>query len=478
MTSHSDIGLVEDIRIDGLVGPLRWIKWADSALVIVFVLFARKDLSFAIKGDEDLWVFLAWTSWLAFPAWMAWINADVIQNIGRKYTILSLLLVAIPSVSVLTLVLLSKTTPTLHIDLDLDALFAMILLLFLIGSLTSLATIAVWKLRHRVVNSLGVKLIDMISMPPDHKTPKRPHKPKRPLIGWTLLASAVAMLVGPDFIPLPAELSGLSSVLTIVALGFGLMLMARVAFQPSAADLLKLDDRKPILLLRSFIDDERLNYLKAWISLFDASLEDRLARHFARLGPFVAISAPSEDEFALAPTVLGATRLRLSDAEWQDQVLRWIIDSNVILLMIGRTKWVRWELEQIIRNNALDRLVICFPPIKKLWWWEDLLFRREFKENTESRLARLKLTFSSTPWSSAIDQLDDAQTLRSLVLRDSGRVMAIRARSRNRNAYHLAIVIAHWVIKAAPLRPARAESPSQNRKVGMPIARTFFLPNP
>jgi len=47
--------------------------------------------------------------------------------------------------------------------------------------------------------------------------------------------------------------------------------------------VLKADDRKPVLLLRSFIDDERLNWQKTEGSFVDSSLESRLTSHFAHI---------------------------------------------------------------------------------------------------------------------------------------------------------------------------------------------------
>jgi hypothetical protein len=138
--------------------------------------------------------------------------------------------------------------------------------------------------------------------------------------------------------------------------------------------------------------------------------------------------------------------MKLADLEWQDQVVRWIDGSVVILMMAGITDWVEWELKQVIAHNALGKLIICFPPFKKHKFKDRSL--RNFSANMEARLDRLRRVFAETRWSAALLRLDDAESLRSLVFGDDGRVTVIRADSRRRNAYHLAILIAHWVSRA------------------------------
>jgi hypothetical protein len=92
---------------------------------------------------------------------------------------------------------------------------------------------------------------------------------------------------------------------------FLIILMARSAFQPNASTVLKADSRKPVLLMRSFVDDERMSEFLVWSfidrcimddemfsnrsenTFFDFSLESRLASHFRHYGPFIAVGAPS-----------------------------------------------------------------------------------------------------------------------------------------------------------------------------------------
>ena len=90
-------------------------------------------------------------------------------------------------------------------------------------------------------------------------------------------------------------------------------------FQPSFETVMANDKRAPVVFLRSFADDEKLDYQRADSALFDFSLESRLANHFSSVRPFVAVAAPGD-----TMPHLGAARARLSDDEWQATVIGWI----------------------------------------------------------------------------------------------------------------------------------------------------------
>jgi hypothetical protein len=421
---------VETVRIDRLTGPFRWVKWTNVGLLSLAVSLPLWIISSALRGQFDVSIIVG-SLILVFPGWIAWKNVNVVNSLNQRCTIRSLLLVGVPAVA------LALTQPPFIVGWLKASAFSRIgyLLggigyLLVGGSIALLAALAVWRLRRRMIDPLGVKLIDLLSVP-SQRAPSRLRNvgSQRPLLGWTLIATAVIVVVGDGL--MATESSGVNSITSLVAqLGFFFILMARSAFQPSAYTVLREDDRKPVLLMRSFIDDERLNWLKSEGSFVDSSLESRLTSHFAHYGPFVAVGAPSEQM-----PVIGAARIKLTNAEWQDQVVRWIDGSVVILMMAGVTDWVEWELKQVIAHNALGRLIICFPPLSKRKWKDKSL--RKFAANMQARLDRLRRAFAETRWSAALGRLDDAKSLRSLAFGEDGRVTVVRARSRDRNAYHL-----------------------------------------
>ena len=115
------------------------------------------------------------------------------------------------------------------------------------------------------------------------------------------------------------------------------------------------DRRPPVLLLRSF-DDEALA-TRERPSDFAVSVEKAIGRAVSGRGPLIAIGNPGE----AAPDG-HAYRTYLSNDEWQEVVLAWISDSQLIVVILGTTEWVRWELENICRQNQLGKTLVLLPP--------------------------------------------------------------------------------------------------------------------
>lgn len=225
--------------------------------------------------------------------------------------------------------------------------------------------------------------------------------------------------------------------------GFFLLVRMRRYVQIDAQALLRVDHRPPILFLRSFEDEEKLNYKQMGQALFDYSLETRLSRHFMHFGPFVAIGSPGEE---LPP--LGAARIQLTDADWQSQVRRWMADAQAILMYCGNTYWVNWELAMLARRNRMNKVILLFPP-RRGW----TVRSKKVVEDIRKRLTGVKGALQDTPWSNAIASIEPERTLRALLFGADGTVIAIHCRSDKREAYHLAVLVAHHVLRSGP-RPA------------------------
>jgi hypothetical protein len=136
--------------------------------------------------------------------------------------------------------------------------------------------------RHSGASGLAATKVERISLPR----------------GLAYGAAGAAVLLGVIVAPLPTESEKALNVLRmtnqLTLLGFFLLVRARRYFQVSVDSLLAVDKRPPILFLRSFDDDERQKYADSRRALLDFSLETRLANHFHRFGPFIAIGSPKE----------------------------------------------------------------------------------------------------------------------------------------------------------------------------------------
>ncbi len=131
---------------------------------------------------------------------------------------------------------------------------------------------------------------------------------------------------------------------------------------PSATEVLKSDPRKPILYLRSFMDDD-LTILRTWTTGSETmefvSFEAAIADQFKPFGPLIAIGRPGASSFF--PT-RGASRDFVSDAEWQEVVTNWLEEAFAVLLVPGLTEGVQWELDKVEEGNHVGKLIILLPP--------------------------------------------------------------------------------------------------------------------
>jgi hypothetical protein len=214
-------------------------------------------------------------------------------------------------------------------------------------------------------------------------------------------------------------------------LGLSCFVKARSYLQFRADALLRLDKRAPVLFLRSFADDYRFqSSLNSEQAIVDHSLEVRLAKHFNRYGPFVAVGAPGDDT-----PVQGAARLRLKDEEWQEVVLGWMRAAKLIVMSCGATPWVNWELSKIIESKRTSDLILLFPELGERTSARD--------ERVTARAQLLQQAFANTVWLEHLTAVDHLEDARAMLFRADGSVVTVRAKSTSREAYHFAALVAH-----------------------------------
>lgn len=145
---------------------------------------------------------------------------------------------------------------------------------------------------------------------------------------------------------------------------------SRKHMSPYASELVSRDGRRPILLLRSFQDDDRIIVGNSIWNPFNLligrgrSFEEVLAAILNRYGPLIAIGRPGET----APPV-GAARMYVPQDHWQAEVLQLIDSSRLVVVQLGNTNGLAWELEQLVRMGKMDKVVIALPPLAtdELW---------------------------------------------------------------------------------------------------------------
>jgi hypothetical protein len=158
----------------------------------------------------------------------------------------------------------------------------------------------------------------------------------------------------------------------LVALGMlangigGAVRRVRGVLRASAERALARDPRSPVLLIRSFGDDatrvtaqgQRFGLLgRIRLGSFKTTLEQVVADALWSAGPVAGIAKPGE----FYPPV-GAVREYVGLGDWQARVRDYMRRSCVIAAIMGRTRGLEWELNEVREHSALHRLLLVAPP--------------------------------------------------------------------------------------------------------------------
>lgn len=215
---------------------------------------------------------------------------------------------------------------------------------------------------------------------------------------------------------------------------FGLMIFfGRRLMQPAAHAKLADAEDLPVLLLRAFADDERQIERKSDLStiLFfgyrnNIRLEEAIAEELWQIGPFYGVGQPGE----VLPQ-LGASKAYFSDDQWQKEVIGWIDSARLIVMIAGRSDWLKWELDRVIDKGAIEKLMILFPPD------EDKKDKNRWKRTTQ--------WFSQTPYYPSLKSAN-ADKVRALYFGQKGQARAIVSNTNDQTDFELAIRLAAYDI--------------------------------
>ena len=116
------------------------------------------------------------------------------------------------------------------------------------------------------------------------------------------------------------------------------------------------------LYLRAFTDDslQAAQAPRPLSSMRDNRYETKLISALAPIGPVVAVGAPGEE---LPPS--GARRLYLDHTVWQDRVRSLMERARAVVIVVGETEGVWWEIENVFEIVDPARVALVFPVAEK-----------------------------------------------------------------------------------------------------------------
>lgn len=448
------------IDIQSVSRPFFWVQSANLTLLwmatlMIFGVIAQALKSGSITVDELIPVVI-----IGFASWVAWRNVTVLNAVLQPLTLTSLLIVSTYGVFVSVIALPELFSADFYKQDKVEVVQTVsgVLMLSFVGLVAFAAAVSIFALRRKPFTALNINVVSLLRiLKPLRSGRDGLSLPSRnSWLGWSFILAGSAILLGLDLIPDDIYFANNNALARmgsyIGSFAFALFVLGRAQFEPTANALLAVDSRPPVLFLRSFLDDEQISYQRSNRSLWDFSLEARLTEHFSGTGPFIAVGSPKDK----TPTI-GAARAHLADEEWQYTVLDWMDRSALIVVVAGVTGWINWELKKVIERGHTGKLIIIFPQLTNLRRIKDKALRRR-SANAAARLTNVRQAFAGTNWQAGLNVIQDAQRTRAITFSPDGSTTVVEARSRNRNAYHLAALVAHYLMNSAlrrPMIPAR-----------------------
>ena len=331
---------ITEVDITRPARALMVLRWSDFILVIgcgfgALAMALQSVFAAGAAQWSDFLMMSAMTGALAIAAYTGWRHVGVIDpRVWGSYLWVFPLLACVSVLCAFALAAAWIAQGVNPFEADMQSVIAFVAYL----QFTAIAIpgfTCVLLLRRMRIAPMDVRLTDLLRSLNDRGDQPAEHWTNVPRIntrrGLAYGFVGLAIVLGAQFAPVSIQGRQATNVLRgleqVTLLGFFLLIRARRYFQVSADSLLAVDKRSPILFLRSFADDERGQYTSSQRALLDFSLETRLANHFHRFGPFIAIGSPAET----VPQP-GAARVQLSDDQWQFRVLDWMKAARVIVM--------------------------------------------------------------------------------------------------------------------------------------------------
>jgi hypothetical protein len=153
----------------------------------------------------------------------------------------------------------------------------------------------------------------------------------------------------------------------------------------------------PIVYLRSFEDDDvqlanvlsaRRPFLEFFTLRGRDAFEESVAWELSCYGPVLAIARPGKSHMSL-----GAARVHLGDEEWKAAISERIAEAKAVVITIGRTPGLAWEISHIVQSGYLGKTVFVVPPVDP----QEVQLRWNFIADTLASAGAGKAALSADP---------------------------------------------------------------------------------
>ena len=229
------------------------------------------------------------------------------------------------------------------------------------------------------------------------------------VLGWACLITRLLVPSEPG--------SAIVNLLAYSALVGGVLLFfaLHVAIRCNIAES-DVSDRGVALLLRPFQEDTDST------GLFAPSFETHLANLLSPYLTPIAIKSPDHME------TFGASRIAYGHDVWQMEALRMMREAKLIILSLGETPGIQWEIEKILSEDLYGKTIFVVPEPsgdQNEWW----------KVSTSG--------FRGTIWATAVETLSDvASSVRAFTLQGDGSIRVVHIGEQSHRSRTIGVVLA------------------------------------
>ncbi len=221
----------------------------------------------------------------------------------------------------------------------------------------------------------------------------------RTLIGYTIYLISVigCVLCGMMFVGLFSPKASSMTYFWLTIGGFILcifmVIISSCFLVPTFAQVTKIDKRSPVLFLRPFNEDQSRTYDvisigESTVNIQGTSEEFLLVLN--AIGPLVSIGEPNWIS-RIGAYPHGAYRVFVEHQNWQRKVEELLGKSSLVVLTVGESAGIEWEIEAVKNNVNHTALLLYLPPrptdalTKKGRAKKEKMIYEEFKTMIEKR---------------------------------------------------------------------------------------------
>lgn len=226
--------------------------------------------------------------------------------------------------------------------------------------------------------------------------------------------------------------------LAFILCGLRLRTLGRRRYVRGASELMKADERPPIVFLRPFADDRvglvgptQLWRRMLWWGPRYATLDELLVLECSQYGPVVAVGRPGE-----RVSTFGVSRAFARDQDWKKFVEELCGKARAIVLVAGITPGLEYELELVSVPENASKAILIAPPSARvpgansaLWQWVGTKTGGRFAADGHCAIAvRSENTGPRTLLSEEFTSIDYVVVLRWLLVGAADTSRAVRSK--------------------------------------------------